>query len=190
MNKIYQKTFPALKNAGFTLIELLVVVLIIGILAAVALPKYQVAVEKSRLASVMAAVRSIKDQAEVYYIANGSYPPDNATALDSFDLPEGCSLGQDSGSVKCTHSIIDLGVGTGNASSAVLGVTKSARSGNITGYVMFLNNSGFAPGEAECWAAADSAVGNQVCKSMNGTLDRSFAFSWFEGGNANAYRLK
>jgi len=173
---------------GFTLIELLVVVLIIGILAAVALPQYQVAVEKARLARMMPAVKAIKDGAEVYRMANGAYPPNTDEALDSMDVPGGCvSLGM--GQVRCESGMVDLGVGGGNAMDAVLGTTRLSSSDNINGYVMFFDASAFAPGAVECWAAASNETGNRVCKSQGGVLNRSFSFSWFKGGQVNAYRL-
>ena len=76
MSKIYQKSYPAGKNAGFTLIELLVVVLIIGILAAVALPKYELAVEKSRMAEAVTMISAIAKAEQLYYMANGEYTDD------------------------------------------------------------------------------------------------------------------
>jgi prepilin-type N-terminal cleavage/methylation domain-containing protein len=58
---------------GFTLIELLIVVVIIGILAAIAIPKFAATKDKAKLASVRSDLRNIMTAQEAYYIDYATY---------------------------------------------------------------------------------------------------------------------
>ena len=60
-------------NKGFTLIELLIVVVIIGILAAIAIPKFSATREKAYFAAMKSDLKNLASQQEIYYADNYSY---------------------------------------------------------------------------------------------------------------------
>ena len=63
-------------NKGFTLIELLIVVVIIGILAAIAIPKFSATREKAYYAAMKSDLKNLASQQEIYYSDNYSYTTD------------------------------------------------------------------------------------------------------------------
>ena len=160
MSKIYQKKNRSIKNrvkgrlGGFTLIELLVVVLIIGILAGVALPQYEVAVEKSRAGSVLPVLSAIDNAQQAFFAANGRW----AQEFDELDvaLPSGTTV-SDGGWATGSNGIRYLLCHDCNDS------IRAYPSRALPYYVEF-----YPAGSRICWAENNHTRANKICKGVAG----------------------
>ena len=144
--------------SGFTLIELLVVVLIIGILAAVALPGYQKAVMRARYAQLPLFTRAIEEAGSRYFMANGEY----ASKIADLDLTFPGTLLQNGrllsmGKYECQY----IGPGEVSAASSLcFYYSGNADYGNL-GYRIVRGES-----KHYCLAAGSLPKAKALCASM------------------------
>ncbi len=107
---------------GFTLIELLIVVVIIGILAAIAIPKFAATKDKAKLASVQTDLRNVITAQEAYFADNATYAA-NPTALVAANLMNLSSGNTDGGGAAVasgwTATISNTSISAGKKSCTV-----------------------------------------------------------------------
>lgn len=156
------------KNAAFTLIELLVVVLIIGILAAVAVPQYQTAVVKARAMALLPLLRSISDAQQRYYMANGRYTA-SFSDLD-IGMPAGGVLSE-GGEVAETLNYKDFSCYLRESTSDLYSAYCSSKVSGSPAMEKYYKDPYFI-----CWApktetSTSDKIKNAVCKSITGQTE-------------------
>ena len=148
-----QNYFPK----GFTLIELLVVVLIIGILAAVAVPQYQKAVEKSRMVEAISNLEIMKKCAELYVLEKGK--PEKTIYFQNWNCPIELSGGEwDDNTYYTKHFMYEGGMYRGGGYAyATTNNTEESQA-----YVLYL--SFYHTQKKACYSYGK--FGNELCHSL------------------------
>ena len=153
------------KRKGFTLIEMLVVVLIIAVLAAIAFPKYQIAVDKANYMQLVTLVTAVKEAQERYYMAKGEY----TTNFNNLDIT--IPLDAD-----VTGSVIQKGgkwmvqisnVNDFSSGGVVLASYYPAK----VSYVVYLDRRPTYAGVRQCRSADRGERGKKLCLSLGGVYE-------------------
>ncbi|MGB2579290.1 type II secretion system protein G [Elusimicrobium simillimum] len=158
-----------MKN-GFTLIELLVVVLIIGILAAIALPQYNKAVEKSRSMEAVTQLAAWSQALERYFLQHGEYP-NVGTSFPSTDK---------------MNEVLDVDIPINKNWEFVYyrGIYIALNS-HKDGRYIFIGQSPistspiFKEGNRGCWAYNTSPKGLKACEALCGKLSAANADTFY-----------
>ncbi|WP_337172632.1 prepilin-type N-terminal cleavage/methylation domain-containing protein [Gemmatimonas aurantiaca] len=102
---------------GFTLIELLIVVVIIGILAAIAIPKFAETKEKAYITAMKSDLKNMVSGAEAFYSDNNTYAgfptPTGSSGVTLTFTPAGATGWSAHAIHGATAVTCDIGVGTG-----------------------------------------------------------------------------
>lgn len=149
-------------RAGFTLIELLVVVLIIGILAAVALPQYQKAVEKAKLTEAVVTLKKIRDNTRMLLLADPNWAAGSDWAEKAFGglpLAEGTGDALRQGKYYCYMTF-------GGAAAAFPGACGGMESADYSIIVPWAGYEEGMASERACMGNTDK--GTAFCKSLGG----------------------